>query len=348
MTIEELKSTNQIGHRGYIVCKLNNIHSLIEIKEYYFRHGTFRGLKSCGTEEIRGFLRLLNFKEEIKINESFSAVQKEKDDIFLIEFLNRGVLSRRTHNICRTNGIDTLRELEIYYNQFKTFRHLNGCGVKINNELLALCTQEFGKKQKDVINSFIEISIEGEKDQQEEPLINYLNQDRISKRAFKICSHNGIETIPQLKAFYKRNKTFQSLPNCGAIANKELKALCRYNGQKRSVYTKEKENNEIVKLEIILNSFNVSLQNSVNEFIKKKYSFLTRASQNSLNLYFKGKIFIPQINPIFDPEFKIGRIPKIRAHSVSELRIFIESIKDFIKKVIDDNSEIEVEKHSEI
>ncbi|MBZ9730877.1 hypothetical protein LB467_14370 [Salegentibacter sp. JZCK2] len=60
------------------------------------------------------------------------------------------------------------------------------------------------------------------------------------------------------------------------------------------------------------------------------------------------KYSYPHINPILNPDFKIGRIPKIRAHSVSEIRVFIESIKEFIKKVIEDKSEIEEEKRSKL
>ncbi|MBZ9730878.1 hypothetical protein LB467_14375 [Salegentibacter sp. JZCK2] len=294
MKIEELESTNQISHSGYIICKFNNIHSLMELKEYYLRNGSFRELKNCGTETIREFLRLMDLKEEIKINESFSKFQEEKDGLLLIEFLKKGFISRRTHNICRANGIDSFRELEIYYNQFKTFRHLNRCGVKINNELLALCKQEFDEKKKEFINSINENLIEGEKNHHEELLINYINQDRISKRAFKICRHNALETIPQLKAFYKEHKTFQVLPNCGAKINKELKTLCKYNGQKRSSFLKEKKHKEIVKMEIILDHSNIALhKKTINKFIKTKFSLLSNSSKNSLSLYFNGKIFIP-------------------------------------------------------
>lgn len=344
MEIEELKNNDHISHRAYMVCKHNNIHSLSELKKYFLSHGSLRGLENCGTEEIGEFLRLLNFKEEIKIKKSFSEFQEEEDDLLLIEFLKRGFLSRRTHNICRVNGIDTFQELKNYYNQFKTFRTLTRCGVKSNNELLALCEQEFDEKQKDFIHSIDEISIKGEKDQKEEPLIDYFNQNRISIRAFKVCTQNDIETLSQLRAFYKNYRTFQFLPNCGAITNKELKALSRRNAEKLSGFSnKEKEPNEILKMEIIQNPSNVDLHKTINKFIKEKYSLLTHASQNSLYVFFRGKISIPHINPILDPDFKIGRIPKIRAHSVSEIRIFIESIKDFIINTTEGKRKIEGE-----
>ncbi|WP_024482375.1 hypothetical protein [Cellulophaga baltica] len=52
---------------------------------------------------------------------------------------DRNDISVRAYHICKSNNLNTIKALKIYYDQFKSFSKLKNCGVKSNLELIEFC-----------------------------------------------------------------------------------------------------------------------------------------------------------------------------------------------------------------
>ena len=57
--------------------------------------------------------------------------------------------------------------------------------------------------------------------------LDYLHKKyRLSQRAYNACKSNGLSDIKSILNYYRKNKTFTNLKNCGTMSDFELKQLC--------------------------------------------------------------------------------------------------------------------------
>ena len=51
------------------------------------------------------------------------------------------------------------------------------------------------------------------------------NSKDISVRAFNVCNDNGLNDLSSILQYYRKNRSFESLRNCGKKSNLELIAV---------------------------------------------------------------------------------------------------------------------------
>ncbi|WP_460219390.1 sigma factor-like helix-turn-helix DNA-binding protein [Psychroserpens sp. MEBiC05023] len=60
MTIEEIYRKEEISVRSYHVCKYNNLNSVKDLNEYYFKHKSFDKLRNCGRKSNEELIEICN------------------------------------------------------------------------------------------------------------------------------------------------------------------------------------------------------------------------------------------------------------------------------------------------
>lgn len=150
------------------------------------------------------------------------------------EIYNNDEISVRSLNLCRYNKLNSIEELLIYYRKHHSFLKLRNCGRKSDEELIEVCekyqliiVENIDKKenievsfeeiisnlnrlQREVINRFIEINVNGLSVRSKNALDRYLNGN------FKINS------LLEKKVFCK-SFIFNNIHNIGASSIQEIK-----------------------------------------------------------------------------------------------------------------------------
>lgn len=112
MTIDEIYKNKEISVRSYHVCKYNNLNSVKDLKEYYFKHKSFDKLRNCGRKSNEELIEVCNkyqgelfetIDTEIKketplktIISDLTRVQREVINSFIL--VNTNSLSVRSKN----------------------------------------------------------------------------------------------------------------------------------------------------------------------------------------------------------------------------------------------------------
>jgi len=112
MTIDEIYKKEEISVRSYHVCIYNEIHSLLDLLEYYYKNKSFEKLRNCGRKSNEELIEICikylvdyseSFPNELKeenstkkINLSLTRVQREVINNFI--FVNTNSLSVRSKN----------------------------------------------------------------------------------------------------------------------------------------------------------------------------------------------------------------------------------------------------------
>ncbi|AXE17953.1 hypothetical protein DR864_09505 [Runella rosea] len=102
------------------------------------------------------------------------------------------------------------------------------------------------------------------------------SHENISIRSFTVCKNNGLKDLKSILNYYKKNKTFINLRNCGNKSNKELITLCiKYIENenainilpiKENIFTETISIEEIIDYEnISIRSYNVCKSNSLRD-----------------------------------------------------------------------------------
>jgi len=112
MTIDEIYRKEEISVRSYHVCKYNNLNSIKNLKEYYYKHKSFSKLRNCGRKSNEELIEICNkfqveyfegLEIEIKkgnplktIISELTRVQREVINSFIL--VNTNSLSIRSRN----------------------------------------------------------------------------------------------------------------------------------------------------------------------------------------------------------------------------------------------------------
>lgn len=162
----------------------------------------------------------------------------------------------------------------------------------------------------------------------------YTNEP-LSVRSYHVCKYNGLETLSDIIKFYRENRSFDKLKNCGIKSNRELTEL--YNKYKnidfifQEIYPVKFEN----KFKVIIPELSRNQREIIKSFICINIKSLSIRSQNGINGFLKNNLniknFASQI--LFDDCFDFKKIKNIGVGSISELEAFINIVKNFIIEV---------------
>lgn len=172
--------------------------------------------------------------------------------------------------------------------------------------------------------------------------INEIHKNEpLSVRSYNVCKYNGLETLKEIIKFYRDNKSFDKLRNCGKKSNKELTEL--YNKYKsidfgfQEIYPVKFEN----KFKIIISELSRNQREIINSFIQINTNSLSIRSQNGIKGFLENNLNIKNFASkiLFDHGFDAKKIKNIGTGSVSELNIYINIIEDFIIEVSKNESD---------
>ena len=161
----------------------------------------------------------------------------------------------------------------------------------------------------------------------------YYNKE-ISNRSFNVCYNNNLKELSLILEYYRENGSFENLRNCGRKSNEELTALClKYNGLDSNSIT-ENSGQEKQLISIVTN-FTRTQREIVNSFIEINANNLSNRSKNAITSFLNGNLKIRNISEriLINERFNFHDIKNVGEKTVTELKIFIESIIEFIVKV---------------
>jgi hypothetical protein len=112
MTIDEIYKKEEISVRSYHVCKYNELHSVSDLKKYYYKNKSFEKLRNCGRKSNEELIDICNKyqgeyleKQEVEIKKenplkniilNLTRVQREIVNSFI--FVNTNSLTVRSKN----------------------------------------------------------------------------------------------------------------------------------------------------------------------------------------------------------------------------------------------------------
>lgn len=162
----------------------------------------------------------------------------------------------------------------------------------------------------------------------------YKNEN-ISVRSYNVCKYNGLETLKEIIKFYRENKSFDKLRNCGKKSNEELTEL--YIKYKNIDFGFE-ENFQFKienKFKIIISELSRNQREVINSFIQVNTNRLSVRSQNGIKALLENNLKIKNFADkiLFEDGFDVKKIRNIGAGSVFELEVYIDSVEGFIIEV---------------
>ncbi|ROI09837.1 hypothetical protein EGI11_03515 [Chryseobacterium sp. H3056] len=151
MTIDNLLDKKEISVGTYNVCFHNEIFSLEDICKVFQKHKTFKILRNCGPKKNNELIQvfekyssnIITEGSTIKENKAFSNTFAGVIDSSEIGSLfQEGRLSTRSYNVCKSNNLNSIKDLLQHYNKFSSFLNLENSGNKTNFELVAVALHE--------------------------------------------------------------------------------------------------------------------------------------------------------------------------------------------------------------
>jgi hypothetical protein len=161
----------------------------------------------------------------------------------------------------------------------------------------------------------------------------YQKED-ISVRSLNICDFNGLKDLDSILFYFKENKTFAKLRNCGKKSDDELSKLClKYR-------TSDTTNNNIKKdINVSLHQIITNLKTEqiilVNDFIGINVNKLSNRGKNALVKHLHGELNLNKINDniLTNIHFNYNHIRSAGQKTTIEIKQFINSIVTFINTI---------------
>ncbi|MFV5701854.1 sigma factor-like helix-turn-helix DNA-binding protein [Flavobacterium sp. XS2P12] len=162
----------------------------------------------------------------------------------------------------------------------------------------------------------------------------YKNEN-ISVRSYNVCRYNGLETLKEIIEFYRENRSFNKLRNCGKRSNEELTEL--YNKYKNIDFGFEANFQFKIenKFKIIISELSRNQREVINSFIQVNTNSLSIRSQNAIKALLEDNLKIKNFADkiLFEDGFDVKKIRNVGALSVYELEVYINIVEDFIIEV---------------
>jgi len=126
MTIDELYKSNKISVRIYNVCRYNGIHTILDLKKYYYRYKTFNKLKNCGKKSSDELMKICNSYNDIKYKPEWL-----QEELFETE---ESILKKVVLNLTRIQR-DIINSFIFISTDNLTNRSKNTINIYLNNNL---------------------------------------------------------------------------------------------------------------------------------------------------------------------------------------------------------------------
>ena len=152
-----------------------------------------------------------------------------EQDIDIYTLKSAGFLTTRAFNLCRSNALNTLNGILLFFHKNKSFVLLKGCGGKSEAELLDICATY----KADFEAAIAQIS---EKDKENEPDI-FAEDGGLSTEAVHFCYENALTTISKVLLFFYTNDSFKAFIHYAEKVETELITFCQKH--KNSLFTEE-------------------------------------------------------------------------------------------------------------
>lgn len=167
----------------------------------------------------------------------------------------------------------------------------------------------------------------------------YYSED-ISVRSFNVCNDNDLKELKTILKHFLKYKTFGNLRNCGRKSNEELINLClKYidYGSSQIVEPSKPEKQLITTI----SNFTRTQREIVNSFIEINANNLTNRSKNAINSFLNWNLKIRNLSEriLANDRFNFQDIKNVGTKTVTELKSFIDSVIEFIKKVAEVKNE---------
>jgi len=158
--------------------------------------------------------------------------------------------------------------------------------------------------------------------------------ENISVRSFNVCNDNDLKDLSAILKYYRENRTFGNLRNCGKKSNEELATLClKYNDHDSNhIVEDSKPEKQLIST---ISNFTRTQREIVNSFIEINSNNLSNRSKYAITSYLNGNIKIRNISEkiLTDERFNFLNIKNVGAKTLTELKSFIDSIIEFIAKL---------------
>ncbi|MFD0931288.1 Helicase associated domain protein [Psychroflexus salinarum] len=159
-------------------------------------------------------------------------------------------------------------------------------------------------------------------------------KEEISVRSYNVCKYNELYSVPDLKKYYYKNKSFEKLRNCGRKSNEELIDICnKY--QDEYIENKEIEIKKEKPLKGIISNLTRVQREVINSFILVNTNSLSVRSKNAISLHLNNNLKVKNfsLRILLSDSFNVQNMKNVGARCVPEIEIYISTIEDLIFEV---------------
>jgi hypothetical protein len=169
----------------------------------------------------------------------------------------------------------------------------------------------------------------------------FLNEE-ISVRAFNTCKNNKIETISELKEFYRTYGSFKPFRNCGSKTNSELVKIYFKYFDYVDCNREEIKINSSSSIVELLNKLDKKQIVLINNFISIHTQQLSARNSNAIYNLLNNDLEINSLafNFFLKEKYHLNNIPNIGKISIPEIINYLDKIKSYIvriSEIYDDN-----------
>jgi hypothetical protein len=161
-----------------------------------------------------------------------------------------------------------------------------------------------------------------------------MHSEDISIRSYNVCKYNGLNDSTAILKFYRENRSFEILRNCGRKSNEELTTLCLKFMNLESNSDLETPNRE-EQLVRTLSDFTREKREMVNMYIELIANNLSSKSKSAILEFLDGNLKIQNISEkiLTNNKFNFSDIKNVGLKSLGELNNFFDKIFVFIEKL---------------
>ena len=257
----------------------------------------------------------------------------EPSEITLEQFRDSGQLSVRSYNACIYSGIENIVDLKVYYEEYRSFKHLRNCGLKSQTELFAVLNEylnhnpNLAKTKTD--SSFRDTSIEE------------LNaSEKLSSYGYTLCKNVRLLMVSQILSYYNKYHTFKNIDGFGLGVNKELINICKeysqfYEQIKEADNTEYKKSNFEIERDILqskIKNLSVTHNYFINSLITAKAKSLSARAFNVLEIHLGGDFSVNSIfqKILFTENFNFKNLRNTGINTSTELERFTSDFRDLL------------------
>lgn len=259
-------------------------------------------------------------------------------------------INLRSFNVCNDNGLIDLVTILKHYEKYKTFNNIRNCGIKSNEELIKLCVKYSNPTansyviSKDIFSKIILNLSEKQLNEINNSIVSYSeNLSARTRNSIRLLLRGKLDII-NINEKILSNDNFV-VHRMRSIGNNSIPELIQFIELiKATLFQFLKDNNNLIKIEIpisqnsivtLISNFTRSQREIVNSFIEINTTSLSNRAKKAITSFLDGNLKIRNISAriLINDRFDFKEIKNVGSLTVTELKTFIDSISNFIKKV---------------